>query len=56
MKGLLRDIEQGRCPDCRAKPDGLTHRHVKLVPIEKGDKRVGGRRSRRTRQFKWVPA
>lgn len=34
----------------------IIDRPVKLVPIEKGDKTVGGRRSVRVRKFKWVLA
>jgi len=33
----------------------LTHREMKLVPVEKGDKVLGGRKSTRARQNKWVP-
>jgi hypothetical protein len=34
----------------------LTARQMRLVPVEPGDKIVGGRKSRRRRQFKWVAA
>lgn len=34
----------------------LTSRPMKLVPVERGDKVRGGKRSRRMRKFKWVAA
>lgn len=34
--------------------EGLTNTPCKLVPVERGDKIVGGRKSRRHRQNKWV--
>jgi hypothetical protein len=47
-------------PDAEPRPPrnarGLTNWQMKLVPVEKGDKVKGGRKSRRIRKFKWVPA
>lgn len=43
-------------PHAPAKAHKRSGREVRLVPVEKGDPTKGGRRSRRIRKFKWVPA
>lgn len=60
MKGLLGETLEERHRK-KNKRFGEGHRHAmltnapcKLVPIEPGDKVVGGRKSRRRRQQKWV--